>query len=227
MNPIPCPGRPLAHSRPPQGRGQSGMCSREAMGAPQATSLPGWNRRAQQRMAAAPATRRLDGAGSMARLRWRTRPLLPRRAAAGDHPLPRTGPPAFRGPAGGTLLIKREGLNDAALVRQPHVVHLLRIDPRCRRAVLPALSRATDPMNLRPAGSWSSAPHDHPVSMLVAVPGSRWSGALSRPGVTFIRSGGCSGHLTRPIVARAPRTQRQVGDEHLPGVRRDGNVPVL
>ena len=115
----------------------------------------------------------------------------------------------FRGPAGGTLLIKREGLNDAALVRQPHAVHLLRIDPRRRRAVLPALSRAAGShMTHEPEASWILVVGDPRSACLIAraVPGSPASGVFSRLGVTFIRSGGCSGHLTRPIVARAPRT---------------------
>ena len=101
----------------------------------------------------------------------------------------------FRGPAGGTLLIKREGLNDAALVRQPHAGHLLRIDPRRRRAVLPALSRAAGghrPMNLRPAGSWSSAP-------TISLPHCSWPFRAARRAAS---SPGQASHSSDPEDAR-------------------------
>ena len=187
---MPCPGRPLAQSRP--------------HAAANAGSAPArlWAHRQEPRRCLAgtvalsrgwpprryPQTRRcgVNGPPTAAHSSVTT--------SAGSRGRPSIAPgPAhlrFRDPAGGTLLIKREGLNDAALVRQLHAGHLLRIDPRRRRAVLPALSRAAGghrPMNLRPAGSWSSAPHDQPASLPVAVPGRPASGTLSRPGVTFIR----------------------------------------
>ena len=169
------PGPPVS---PVQGR-RAVACAREAVGAPPgAASLPGLDRRAQQRMGRRvryPQTRRWWGQWppTAAHSSVTTPTGKPR---ATIH-CPWTGPPAFSGSRRrNTVLSSERGLNDAALVRQPHAGHLLRIDPRRRRAVLPALSRAAGGhrlMNLRPAGSWSSAPHDQPASLPVAVPGSR------------------------------------------------------
>ena len=203
------PGPPARPPSPrPQGRGQYGTCAREAMGAPpgHVAAWLGASRSAEDGRRA--GTRRLDGAGSMARLRRHTRPLPPRLAAAGDHPLPLDRPTCVFGSRRRNTVdqarrAKRRRTRPAASRRPP--CH--GSTPGARRAVLPALSRAAGghrPMNLRPAGSWSSAP-------TISLPHCSWPFRAARerrarPGVTFIRSGGCSGHLTRPIVARAPRT---------------------
>ena len=205
---MPGPGRPLAQSRP-QGRGQYGICAREAMGAPpgHVAAWLGPSRSAEDGRRA--GTRRPDGAGSVARLRRRTRPSPPRRAAAGDHPLPLDRPTCVFG------------------VPRRNTVDQARRAKRCRAR--PAASRRP-PVTDRPpaspgrpassiAGSWRPQTHEPEACWILVVgaprsacliargrSGQPASGALSRPGVTFIRSGGCSGHLTRPIVARAPRT---------------------
>ena len=170
---MPRPGRPFAQSRP-QGRA-IGTCAREAVSAPpgHVAAWLGPSRSAEDGRRA--GTRRLDGAGSMARLRLAHSSVITPTGSRGRPSTPPDRPTCVSGSRRrNTVLASEKGLNDAALVRQPHAGHLLRIDPRRRRAVLPALSRAAGShMTHEPEACWI---------LVVGAPRSACLTARGRPG---------------------------------------------
>jgi hypothetical protein len=188
---MPGPGRPLARLGPGRrAAANTGPAPARLWAHRQATSLPGWERRAQQRMAAAPvpAVSTVRGqwpayGGILVRYHpdWRPQAII--------H-CPWTGPPAFSGPAGETLLIKREGLNDAALVRQPHAGHPVTDRPPAPPG-RPASSIAGSwrPQTDEPEACWILVvgAHDQPASLLVAVPGSPRAARSARGHIHPIR----------------------------------------